>query len=50
MIGGALVTLVLAVALFALQLVCAALVLTLSFRTRVPSAWPAERGQTTAPG
>jgi O-antigen/teichoic acid export membrane protein len=39
-----------ALALFALQLVCAALVLTLSFRTRVPSAWPAERGRTTASG
>jgi O-antigen/teichoic acid export membrane protein len=39
-----------ALALFALQLVCAGLVLTLSFRTRVPSAWPAERGRTTASG
>jgi O-antigen/teichoic acid export membrane protein len=37
-----------AVALFALQLVCAAVVLTLSFRTRVPSAWPGERGRTTS--
>jgi O-antigen/teichoic acid export membrane protein len=39
-----------ALALFALQLVCAGLVLALSFRTRVPSAWPAERGRTTASG
>jgi O-antigen/teichoic acid export membrane protein len=39
-----------ALGLFALQLVCAALVLTLSFRTRVPSAWPAERGRTTVSG
>jgi O-antigen/teichoic acid export membrane protein len=36
-----------ALAMFGLQLVCAALVLALSFRTRVPSAWPAERARTT---
>jgi O-antigen/teichoic acid export membrane protein len=39
-----------AMALFALQLVCAALVLGLTVRTRVSAAWPAERGRTTASG
>jgi hypothetical protein len=39
-----------AMALFALQLVCATLVLALSFRTRVSAAWAAERGRTTASG